>query len=110
MRTTADMVGLSAGDGLVHIRATLIILIASSLLKSDPNWESTSSIRDPFFCTTRACKISAMRVEEGDEWAQQDPITVNIRSLHWRKDWVMKKKRQSEPYGKEVILHNQRNA
>ena len=55
MLTTEDMDGRSAGDGLVHRRATLIILIASSLLKSDPSLGSTSPINFPFCCETRAC-------------------------------------------------------
>jgi hypothetical protein len=47
-------VGRSAGDELVHNRATLMILTASSLLKLDPNFGSTNSIKFPFCCKTRA--------------------------------------------------------
>ena len=41
MLTTADMVGRSVGDGLVHNRATFIIFNASSLLKLDFKFGST---------------------------------------------------------------------
>lgn len=54
MLTTSDIVGLSAGDGLVQSRAILIIFSASLLLKFDPSLGSTSSIKLPFFWRTRA--------------------------------------------------------
>lgn len=57
MLSAADIVGLNAGDGWVHSRATLIILIASSLLNLDSSFGSTSSISFSFCCKTRACRI-----------------------------------------------------
>ena len=47
MLTTALMVGLSAGDGLMHNKATLIILSASSLLNSVPNSGSKAPSYSP---------------------------------------------------------------
>jgi hypothetical protein len=50
MLTTSDIVGLSVGDAFVHKRATLTIVSASSMLTSDPNVSSTSSIKLPLCC------------------------------------------------------------
>lgn len=58
MLTTSDMVGLSEGEALVHMRATLIILSASTSLNSNPNFWSTNSISFPLCCKWKAWTIN----------------------------------------------------
>jgi hypothetical protein len=77
MLTTADIVGRSAGDGLVHNRATLMILTAASLLKLDPNFGSTNSSKFPFCCKTRAY----IRMEKKMEKETNQHYNANIFEL-----------------------------
>ena len=87
MLTTAVMVGLSAGDGLMHNKATLIIIIASSLLNSDPNYGSTNSIKFPFLLQNYGLKWKKKKVLEVNKNQKEEkkliPSSILMLFLKW---------------------------